>query len=198
MNFLAHLLLAERAGADPLGAVLPDLGAEARRVQGALGPAVRRSCALHRHIDAWVDAQPVAAAARRVFAIAGHYAGIAVDLAFDHHLAAHWAEFDTRPLTQFAAACYAALERPLAAAPEIPRRLGGWRRHRVLESYASQAGLEQALQRVARRARRVFPSAEIAARARRQQHALGAAFAELWPQLERQACCMQAAVELRA
>ncbi len=198
MNFLAHLLLAERAGADPLGAVLPDLGVQARRVQGALDSAVQRSCELHRAIDAWVDAHPASAAARRVFGVAGHYAGIAVDLAFDHHLAAHWREYDRRPLARFAAVCYTALERPLPAAPEIPQRLGGWRRYRVLESYASPAGFEQALTRVARRARRSFPIAQIAALARRRSVALGAAFGELWPRLEDYARGAHAPAELPA
>ena len=86
MNFLAHLWLTDRAGLPLAGAILGDI------LRGAL-PAdmpepLARSVMLHRHVDAHTDRHPRVVAAREHFAPgARRYAGILLDVLFDHVLA---------------------------------------------------------------------------------------------------------------
>ena len=102
MNHLAHALL---AGDDPgmvFGGLLADF------VRGApdpaLPPAVRAGIRLHRRIDRYTDAHPVVAAARsRFHPPLRRYAGILLDVWFDHCLARDFARWSALPLAAFSA-----------------------------------------------------------------------------------------------
>src|SRR5690349_525213 len=62
-----------------------------------------RSVMLHRHVDAHTDRHPRVVAAREGFAPgARRYAGIVLDLLYDHVLAGEWAAHAAQPLAQFA------------------------------------------------------------------------------------------------
>ena len=89
MNYLAHVHLAEPSAAGRFGALLGDF------VKGApdpeLPPSVRRGILMHRRIDAHTDAHPVHRTSRRRFAgPRRRFAGIIVDVAYDHFLASAW------------------------------------------------------------------------------------------------------------
>jgi acyl carrier protein phosphodiesterase len=102
MNHLAHALL---AGDDPgmvFGGLLADF------VRGApdpvLPPAVRAGIRLHRRIDRYTDAHPVVAAARsRFHPPLRRYAGILLDVWFDHCLAREFSRWSALPLAAFSA-----------------------------------------------------------------------------------------------
>lgn len=154
MNYLAHLHLADRAGADLAGAVLGDL------VRGAdlsmLPPPVERSVRLHRRIDATTDRHPLLAAARaRWPAASRRYAPIVLDLLLDHLLALDWARHCTEPLPAFCARAAAAV----SAAGALFVAHGGRQPDAagfaaLLQSYREAAGIDCALRRVAARMRR--------------------------------------------
>jgi len=153
VNFLAHLLLADRARLPLAGAILGDV------VRGAL-PAhmpepLARSVQLHRQIDAHTDRHPRVVAVRETFGPgARRYAGILLDILFDHVLAHDWRCFADEPLADFAgragsevAAGRSWFEAAGGRAPEAAPFSA------LLESYATQPGIQRAIERTARRLR---------------------------------------------
>ncbi|MBX6420584.1 MAG: DUF479 domain-containing protein [Nevskia sp.] len=151
MNYLAHLWLADRARLPLAGAVLGD-GVRGR-LEGRFAPALERSIRLHRRIDALTDAHPCVRAARVRFAPgARRYAGIVLDLIYDHALACDWPCYSAEPLADFARRA----AREVAAASEafLALRLAppdAAAFERWLWSYREEAGLERAFARVAAR-----------------------------------------------
>lgn len=154
MNFLAHLWLTDRAGLPLGGAILGDVlrGPLPRDMPEPLARSVR----LHRSVDAHTDRHPLVVAARAQFATgARRYAGIVLDIAFDHALALDWSAYSKQPLDGFAeragseiAGDRAWFERAGAPAPDAAAFAA------LLRSYAEPAGIDRAMRRVARRLRR--------------------------------------------
>jgi acyl carrier protein phosphodiesterase len=101
MNYLAHLVLAGDDESLRLGAMLGDF-VRGREALAAYPPAMARGIMLHRHIDAFTDGMPAVAALReQVPAPFRRYAGIIIDLAFDHALALRWDEYADQSLEAF-------------------------------------------------------------------------------------------------
>lgn len=151
MNWLAHLYLSQDDTEFRLGNLIADLvkGPDRR----TLTPGVLRGVQHHQAIDAFTDAHPVTAQSRaRVAPDFGRFAGILVDIYYDHVLARDWADYHPEPLTEFTARAYAefrAYPGPLPPATrEVLTRLmdEDW-----LSSYASPAGIESAVRRVSAR-----------------------------------------------
>lgn len=152
MNFLAHLWLADRAGATAAGAVLGDVLHGA--VPDDLPPALAVSVRLHRRIDAETDRHPGVLAARRQFGPhTRRHSGILLDLLYDHALALDWRRYSTLTLPVFAARAARAVADDWVvieghAAPD-PARFA-----ELLVSYGTIPGFERAVQRTAHRMRR--------------------------------------------
>jgi len=90
MNFLGHLVLAGTDENLSLGAMLGDFVRGRVALQAFPAP-VQKGILLHRHIDAFTDSRPEVAALRSWFpADFRRYAGIIIDLGFDHLLARDW------------------------------------------------------------------------------------------------------------
>ncbi|MGE8496126.1 MAG: ACP phosphodiesterase [Pseudomonas sp.] len=118
MNYLAHLHLGGAARPQLLGSLYGDF------VKGPLAgqwPAdIEAAIRLHRRIDAFTDSHPLQAEARARFPRERRrYAGILLDLFFDHCLALNWTDYADEPLEQFTGRVY----RLLAAEPVLPGRL---------------------------------------------------------------------------
>lgn len=149
MNFLAHLWLAGPDEGLRLGAVAGDF------VKGALPaglPAdIAAGAALHRAIDAFAERHPAFQASRaRVTPARRRFAGVMVDLFYDHFLAAHWTDFHPdEPLPAFAQRQYRLLGHHLRRLPERARpvvmRMG---EHDWLSSYADADTIALALDRI--------------------------------------------------
>jgi len=101
MNYLAHLFLGPKDPEQALGSLLGDF------VRGPvhsldLPHGVREGIWLHRRIDAFTDAHPLVRRSReRVSAERRRYAGIMIDMFYDHLLAKHWLAFSDQPLEYF-------------------------------------------------------------------------------------------------
>jgi acyl carrier protein phosphodiesterase len=101
MNYLAHLVLAGDDEALRLGAMLGDF-VRGREALATFPPDLARGIMLHRHIDAFTDGMPAVAALRKqVPAPFRRYAGIIIDLAFDHALALRWDDYADTALETF-------------------------------------------------------------------------------------------------
>ncbi len=158
MNFLAHLFLGPRDPEQALGSLLGDF------VRGPvnkleLPEGVRQGIWLHRRIDSFTDAHSLVATSRtRVSSERRRYAGIMIDMFYDHLLARHWDRFADQPINEFTAQMYAQLlaQRsiiPANAWPVISRMA----EHDWLGSYARMAVMHRALDNIALRVRRANP-----------------------------------------
>lgn len=157
MNFLAHALLAGDEPALIVGGVVGDW------IKGAL-PAglpddLARGVALHRAIDSHADTHPAFQLSRsRVSASRRRYAGVLVDMFYDHLLARDWAAIHHQSLQEFCAEVYRLVELRL---PELPESAHGALRMMVredwLSSYAEVPRLADVLARMSRRARQPNP-----------------------------------------
>lgn len=152
MNFLAHLYLGPREPQHLLGSVLGDF------VKGPVGKLelpthVREGIWLHRQIDAYTDAHPLVHRSKaRVSPGRRRFAGIMVDMFYDHLLASHWQRFDEAPLEHFTRSAYADLLINQHLMPEHARLvIGRMASHDWLGSYQRLEILHQALDNMARR-----------------------------------------------
>ena len=192
MNYLAHLLLGEQNPPGWVGALMGDF------VKGAIEPAlpdgIRRGIVLHRRIDTFTDAHPVHRASRnRIVGARRRYAGIIVDLCYDHFLSRHWARHATLPLDEFTARVYDALARHRALLPPRLARIAprmaaqDW-----LGSYRDLASLGAALDGIATRSPRTAPLAGAIEDVRRRYRELGEDFDAFFPDLAAYASALKA------
>lgn len=101
MNYLAHLYLARGDEALMVGGLLGDhvRGLRALRIYP---PRIRKGIRLHRRIDRFTDNHGVVKALRKQFPRPfRRYAGIIIDVAFDHELAERWSDYCEQPLESF-------------------------------------------------------------------------------------------------
>lgn len=116
LNFLAHLYLAGDAEGDRLGGLMGDF--VKGPLPGDLPADLARGVLIHRRIDSFADGHAAFRRSRaRVAAARRRYAGILVDMFYDHLLARHWDEFHPEPLADYAARAYGLLRRREAELP---------------------------------------------------------------------------------
>jgi len=119
MNVLAHALLASPRPEVMLGSLIGDF--VRGRIDPALPPDVRAGVALHRAVDGYTDSHEEVLAARRLFVPPfRRYAGILLDVWFDHLLARQWARFGEGDLDDFSDRVRALLD---ANAEFVPERM---------------------------------------------------------------------------
>lgn len=149
MNYLAHLWLSEQAQLPLAGAVLGDL--VHGRLEGRFPLPLERSIRLHRRVDAVTDAHPLVAAVRSRFAPgARRYAGIVLDLVYDHALALDWPRYASEPLAEFARRAAQELAAETTGFSLAGRTApSSWRFRRLLLSYARESGIDRAARRTA-------------------------------------------------
>jgi len=157
VNFLAHALL---AGDDPaliVGGVVGDWIKGG--LPGALPDDLARGVALHRAIDSHAETHPAFKQSRaRVSAERRRYAGVLVDIFYDHLLARHWAALHHQPLEVYCADVYRLIEERLHDLPDTSHvALRMMAREDWLASYANIDGIADVLARMSRRARQPNP-----------------------------------------
>lgn len=181
MNHLAHLALADGSPESILGNFLGDFAKG--RPEGRFPPAVARGIRLHRSVDGFTDAHPVVRRAiGRLPPAHRRFAGIAIDMAFDHFLAARWertAPEDFRRRRRHAYAVLTARYRGLP--PRLQRILPSLRDDDWLGSYARFEGMAFALERMGERLSRENPLATLAGEIAANYEALHADFDAFWP-----------------
>lgn len=108
---------------------------------------------MHRMVDTFTDTHRVITDAKRYFPEARRrYAGILLDVFYDHLLASRWSSYSALPIHEFTRRFYASLVRHEHILPGnlveiIPRMIGqDW-----LTSYQEFTGVEQAIVRISER-----------------------------------------------
>lgn len=157
MNYLGHLYLSPPDEDALLGSLLGDFvkGPITDRYSGA----VARAIALHRRLDSYTDSHPAVRRSKsRVSAARRRYAGIMIDIFYDHFLARHWDEFHEEPLRVFCARVYEMLERRHRELPERLQRMApSMVRWDWFGSYAEVESIYGALNRISQRLKRDNP-----------------------------------------
>ena len=101
MNFLAHLCLANGDSGLMLGGLFGDF-VRGRRALRAYPEPVRQGIVLHRYIDKCTARSPVIKKLRPLFPREfRRYAGIVIDIAYDHELAINWWRYMPGSLERF-------------------------------------------------------------------------------------------------
>lgn len=108
---------------------------------------------MHRTIDAFSDRHPAVRRSKQIVTPEyGRLSGVIVDVFYDHVLARRWEEHHSRPLSVYTQDVYRTLRGNLHRVPAAVHPLidamsrGDW-----LRAYASQCGIERALQGMAAR-----------------------------------------------
>lgn len=177
MNYLVHLLIADRVGADLAGAVLGDFvrGSDLSRFPQPIADSIR----LHRRLDALTDHHPLRLAAVGRFAAGPRrYAPVILDVLNDHALAIDWARYSSTDFASFCERCAIAVAAAGtwfegARKPDRPGFAA------LLRSYAEPAGIDLALRRIAHRLKRPQPMLDASAGWRAHLPALCAELPEL-------------------
>lgn len=183
MNWLAHLILSEPSPAFRIGNLLPDilpwpeLRTMPAKYQGGI------EC--HRVIDSFADSHPVfRRSMSRIEAPFRRYAGVLIDVFYDHFLARSWGRYSPLPLAAFLDEVYASFPAHREELPEVAyERLmqiwkGDW-----LGRYAETSGVRRALEGIGTRFRKPVPLEEATAQLLHHEDALDADFAEFFPEL---------------
>lgn len=183
MNYLAHLHLGGQHPEQLLGSLYGDF--VKGRLQGQFAPQIEAAIHLHRRIDVFTDRHPlVDTALGRFTQTRRRYAGIVLDVFFDHCLARDWALYAEQPLEQFTADVY----RVLSSERQLPERLAKIAPHMVahdwLGSYQEFEVLEQVLRGISRRLTRPEELAGAMQELRRLYEPLSEDFTLFYPHLQ--------------
>ncbi|MFI5322278.1 MAG: ACP phosphodiesterase [Thermodesulfobacteriota bacterium] len=156
MNYLAHIYLAEGSEESVLGNLMGDF------VKGAIGnnyePEIEKGIWTHRKIDVFTDSHEKFKASKKLMSPERRrFAGIIIDLAFDHFLAKNWLYYSDTELDRFIQKKYELLSKHKPMLPEqmrhfLPRMIEeDW-----LGSYCTLEGTGVAIDRTSRRLKRRF------------------------------------------
>ncbi|MCP2022959.1 ACP phosphodiesterase [Pseudomonas laurylsulfatiphila] len=183
MNYLAHLHLGGQRPGQLLGSLYGDF--VKGRLQGQFAPDIEGAIQLHRSIDVFTDRHPLVDVALSRFSLTRRrYAGIVLDVFFDHCLARDWRLYADRPLELFTSDVY----RVLSSERQLPERLAKIAPHMVandwLGSYQEFEVLEQVLRGISRRLTRPEELAAAMQELRQLYEPLSEDFRLFYPQLQ--------------
>ncbi len=184
MNFLAHFHLA-----------WPDEGLIAGGLEGdyykgllpgELQPSIERGVRLHRAIDAHTDSHPLIVALRNQFPRdIRRYAGILIDISFDHYLTQYWSQFSQLPLADFNAAVYRVLSSHKATFTPGARNMAlRMLEYDILSRYHDWSAVTATAARVGERFRGDNPLLDVERQLSPVRHILEQAFLDFYPQLQ--------------
>ena len=151
MNFLAHLYFSGQNDDIRIGGFIADF------IKGNdfhnFSPQIKSGILLHRKIDAFTDSHKLVEKSKtRLRKKYKKYAGVVVDIFYDHFLATNWDSYSKQTLPSFAREIYVLMALNYFSLPAKAKRmvpfmiLGNW-----LESYKKIEMIELVLQRMPNR-----------------------------------------------
>jgi acyl carrier protein phosphodiesterase len=188
MNFLAHLYLSGSNQGVMVGNFIGDF-VKGRRLEERFEKDVQVGIELHRHIDFFTDSHDIVSQSKkRLWPKYRHYAGVIVDIYYDHFLAKQWDAHHPELLPDYADRCYTVLQSNLSRLPEevqfmLPYMIkGNW-----LVNYARLEGIHRALSGMARRTTFVSKMDEAVEDIKKDYDKFNEEFNEFFPALKNQA-----------
>lgn len=145
MNFLGHLFVSGNRPLVIVGNFMAD--AVKGRDLSQWDPDLEKGIRMHRRIDSYTDNHPLTLHGReRLREHCGKYAGVALDLFYDHAIAQQWDRLCDEPLATFTHRMYRLLEAHSHLMPERTQHMLPYMvRHDWLTSYAHIDGIARAL-----------------------------------------------------
>lgn len=145
MNYLAHIYLSGDNDLMKIGNFMAD-GIRGNTYLD-FPEEIKKGILLHRAIDTFTDAHPIYRQSKhRLHEKYGHYAGVIMDIVYDHFLAKNWKTYSNESLEDYTARFYQSLKDSYTLLTEktknmLPYMIGrNW-----LVSYGTLAGLEMIL-----------------------------------------------------
>lgn len=145
MNFVGHIYLSGENEKLAIGNFIGDY--VKGRKHESYPDEVQKGILIHRDIDATMDAHPAFLATRELFREDyGRYAGVIVDMAFDHILTKNWNDWHPTPLRRFTRNFYKILIKNFRVLPTpVKEFLPFMIQSNRLYSYSNLKGIEKAL-----------------------------------------------------
>jgi acyl carrier protein phosphodiesterase len=151
MNFLAHLYLSGDDEEIIIGNFIAD-HVKGNKIDG-FSKGIQDGIRLHRKIDQYTDAHPVFLNSKG--RLAGNYrlyAGVIVDMYYDHFLSANWPQYSNESIQKFTMRMYRILlKRYFILPPKTKRILPFMAKDNWLVGYGKLEGLKMALTGMSRR-----------------------------------------------
>jgi acyl carrier protein phosphodiesterase len=153
MNFLAHLFLTKDYTEEiSVGNFIAD-AVKGQKAISKFPLHIQRGIRIHREIDSFTDAHPlVRIGTKRLHNNYGKFAGIIVDIFYDHILAVNWHKFSEDSLDDFAQKQYKLITTHWI---HLPDRTRYWYQYmyqnNLLVTYARESVIELVLQRMDKR-----------------------------------------------
>lgn len=151
MNFLAHLYLSKHAEELMIGNFIAD-AVKGKNFE-AFSPGVIQGIKMHREIDAFTDTHHITKiSASRLIPRYRKYAGVLVDVFYDHFLAANWNKYHHQPLPNFVDGVYDLMQKNFHILPAKSQYLLPYMiKHNWLLNYAKIEGIQHTLSGMANR-----------------------------------------------
>ncbi len=151
MNFLAHLYLSGNFDELMIGNFMADF--IKGKPSGSFPPAIAKGIRLHRLIDTFTDTHPIVKESKKRLQPMYHkYAGVIVDIFYDHYLARNWNQYSAASLPDFASKAYNLVnQNKHLLPPAMHQMLYYMQKQNWLVSYEYKDGIARALQGMARR-----------------------------------------------
>jgi len=185
MNYFAHLVLSQPTVESTVGNLLGDF---ARGVDlSALEPAVLAGLKNHRAVDRFTDSHPKINAIKQCFSKKRRrFAGIALDVYFDHLLINYWRKFDHRNLDDVIGEFYLRMKQGRALMPgsEMRRITSRMITHDWFGSYQDINSVAEALDRIATRIRFANAFDNVIEDLYRNEDLIQGVFLEFFPELK--------------
>lgn len=183
MNFLAHLYLAGNDTDSIIGNFIAD------HVKGnsinLYGENIKRGIRFHRMIDEYTDKNEIVMdAVINLRPYYRKYAGVVLDMYYDHFLGTQWSQYSAEPLPEFTLRMYKVLISHMNILPKrsqyiLPYMMeGNW-----LLNYRHFDGLHQALSGIAQRTKFKSGLESSVEHLRNNYEFYGSSFNEFFPQL---------------
>ena len=141
---------------------------------------------LHRKIDLFTDQHQCVKQCQTLFTPElRRFSGIVIDIAFDHFLARHWAQYDCRKLTEFNTQVLHTLNSYSAVLPEAAQLFAERMSSRdILLQYQLPEVIPMVLNRTAQRLSRPTPLSDSGQQFLEHYDSLETQFFEFFPELE--------------
>ncbi len=151
MNYLAHIYLSGTNEEILVGNFIGDYvkGFEL----GRFNELVRKGIMLHRHIDSFTDTNIIVKRSKtRILEKYHKYAGIIVDILYDHFLVTNWPSYSSVPIDEFVHNVHSTLTRHVEMLPEgVKLFLPSFINNNWIQKYSTIEGIEDVLHKMSAR-----------------------------------------------
>lgn len=153
MNFLAHIYLSGDNDFIKIGNFMAD-SLHGRKPE-TFPEDIKNGILLHRAIDTFTDAHPVfRQGTKRLHPSYHHYAGVIMDIYYDHFLARNWKKYSDMPLTEYAKQFYNLLHHNMDLLTEKTKNIIPYMvQHNWLVNYGTIQGIGRTLTQMDRRSK---------------------------------------------